>query len=57
MVCGEGEVEEWADEEGNDLDEPVMVVDGCLGLGADVIEVLEPTAVPGLRVDKYESIL
>ena len=55
VVFGLGEAEQDLDEEGNELDEPVFVVDGCLGLGADVGKVLEPTVVPGLRVDHYQS--
>ena len=55
VVFGRGEEEWYEDEEGNELDEPVMEVDGRLGLGADVGKVLEPTVVPGLRVDHDQS--
>ena len=41
------------DEEGNVLDEPVVVADGRLGWGADVDKVLAPTVVPGLQVDYH----
>ena len=51
MVFGTGAEEIWADDDGNELDEPLVEVDGRLGLGADVPEVLRPTVVPGLRVE------
>ena len=55
-VVGRGEVNQPFDEEGNELDEPVMEVDDLLGLGTDVDEVLEPTVVPGLRVGRHQSV-
>ena len=42
--------EEYEDEEGNLLDEPVIVADGRLGLGAEMKQALQPTVVPGIRV-------
>ena len=56
MVFGLGGEEQNEDEEGNELDEPVIEVDGRLGLGADVSEVLEPTVVPGLLADYHQSV-
>jgi alpha-tubulin suppressor-like RCC1 family protein len=35
---------------GEELDEPVFVVDGRLGLGAGVEEALTPTAIDGITV-------
>ena len=55
VVFGRGGVEQYEDEEGNELDEPVIQTDGCLGLGADVGKVLEPAVVPGLLVDQHQS--
>ena len=49
VVFGRGGSEQEHDEEGNWLDEPVFVVDGRLGLGAEVKEALRPTVVPGIR--------
>ena len=56
VVFGRGEVGHNEDEEGNELGELVMEADGCLGLGADVGNVLEATVVPGLRVDHHQSV-
>jgi hypothetical protein len=42
-----GDVQE-EDSDGEELDEPVVDVDGRLGLGAAVIEALTPTAIDGI---------
>ena len=49
VVFGNGGDLEEQDEEGNELDEPVFVAEGCLGLGAELGELLRPTVVPGIR--------
>ena len=49
IVFGQGGEIKYEDEEFNWLDEPVFVVDGRLGLGAEVKEVLRPTVVPDIR--------
>ena len=49
VVFGAGGTEEVEDEEGDELDEPVFVVDGRLGLGAEVGVALLPTVVPGIH--------
>ena len=38
------------DSDGEELDEPVFVVDGRLGLGVGVEEALTPTAIEGITV-------
>ena len=45
-----GECEE-EDSDDVELDEPVFVVDGRLGLGAGVEEALTPTAIDGITLD------
>ena len=50
MKFGKGAEDMYVDEEGNALAEPVIEeVDGRLGLGAEVGQVLRPTVVPGIR--------
>jgi hypothetical protein len=49
-----GDVEE-EDSDGEELDEPVVVVDGRLGLGAAVIEALTPTAIDGTTIGEGEE--
>ena len=49
-----GDVQE-EDSDGEELDEPVHVVDGRLGLGAAVIEALTPTAINGITMGEGEE--
>ena len=44
-----GEYQE-EDSDGEDLDEPVFVVSGQLGVGAELREVLTPTAIDGITM-------
>ena len=44
-----GELRE-EDDDGEELDEPIFVVDGRLGLGVGVEEALTPTAIDGITV-------
>jgi alpha-tubulin suppressor-like RCC1 family protein len=46
-----GDVQE-EDSDGEELEEPVVVVDGRLGLGAAVIEALTPTAIDGIVIGR-----
>ena len=51
--CNGDEQYAYSDEE--ELDEPVHVVDGRLGLGAAVIEALTPTAINGITIGEGEE--
>ena len=46
---GEGEDQEY-DSDGEELDEPIFVVSGALGLGAGVTEALTPTSIDGITM-------
>jgi alpha-tubulin suppressor-like RCC1 family protein len=46
-----GDVQE-EDSDGEELEEPVVIVDGLLGLGAAVIEALTPTAIDGIVIGR-----
>jgi alpha-tubulin suppressor-like RCC1 family protein len=49
-----GDVQE-EDSDGEELEEPVFVVDGQLGLGAVVIEALTPMAIDGIVIGEGEE--
>jgi alpha-tubulin suppressor-like RCC1 family protein len=48
---GNGE-DTFEDSDGEELEEPVVVLDGRLGLGAGVIEALTPTAIDGIVIGR-----
>jgi alpha-tubulin suppressor-like RCC1 family protein len=52
LVFGCNGEERDEDSDGEELDEPVFVVDGRLGLGAGVVEALTPTAIDGIVIGK-----
>ena len=52
LVFGCNGEERDEDSDGEELDEPVFVVDGRLGLGVGVEEVLTPTAVDGIVIGR-----
>ena len=45
----------YEDSDGEELDEPVFVVDGRLGLGAGVEEALTSTAIDGITMGEGEE--
>jgi alpha-tubulin suppressor-like RCC1 family protein len=50
LAFGNNGEEQEEDSDGEELDEPVFVVDGRLGLGAGVEEALTPTAIDGITM-------
>ena len=64
VTTGEGRVlafgsngdERELDSDGEWLDEPVFVVDGRLGLGVGVVEVLTPTAIDGITMSEGDEV-
>jgi hypothetical protein len=52
LAFGNNGYEVDQDSDGEELDEPVIVVDGRLGLGAGVEEALTPTAIDGIVIGR-----
>jgi alpha-tubulin suppressor-like RCC1 family protein len=52
LAFGSNGEEQEEDSDGEELEEPVVVVDGRLGLGAAVIEALAPTAIDGIVIGR-----
>jgi alpha-tubulin suppressor-like RCC1 family protein len=50
LAFGSNGEEQEEDSDGEELDEPVFVVDGRLGLGAGVVESLTPTTIDGITM-------
>ena len=55
LAFGSNGDEREEDSDGEELDEPVFVVDGRLGLGAGVAEALTPTAIDGITMCEEEK--
>ena len=55
LAFGSNGEEQYEDSDGEELDEPVVVLDGRLGLGAAVIEALTPTAINGITIGEGEE--
>jgi alpha-tubulin suppressor-like RCC1 family protein len=55
LAFGSNGEEQWEDSDGEELDEPVLVVNGRLGLGAGVIEALTPTAIDGITMGEEKE--
>jgi alpha-tubulin suppressor-like RCC1 family protein len=47
--------EQWEDSDGEELDDPVFVFDGRLGLGAEVGKALAPTLIDGITIGGGEE--
>jgi alpha-tubulin suppressor-like RCC1 family protein len=52
LAFGSNGDEQYEDSDGEELEEPVFVVSGALGLGAAVIEALTPTAIDGIVIGR-----
>jgi alpha-tubulin suppressor-like RCC1 family protein len=52
LAFGRNGTEDYEDSDGEELDEPVFVVDGRLGLGVGVAEALTPTAIDGIVIGR-----
>jgi alpha-tubulin suppressor-like RCC1 family protein len=52
LAFGSNGEEQEEDSDGEELEEPVVVVDGRLGLGAAVIEALTPMAIDGIVIGR-----
>ena len=55
LAFGSNGEERYEDSDGEDLDEPVIDVDGRLGLGAGVAEALIPTVIDGITMNRGEE--
>ena len=55
MAFGSNGIERYEDSDGEDLAEPVIVVDGQLGLGVGVVGALTPTAIDGITMNRGEE--
>jgi hypothetical protein len=55
LAFGRNGEEQWEDSDEEELDEPVIDVDGRLGLGAAVEEALTPTAIDGITMGEGEE--
>ena len=55
LAFGSNGDEREYDFDGEELDEPVFVVDGRLGLGAGVAEALTPTAIDGITMGEGQE--
>jgi alpha-tubulin suppressor-like RCC1 family protein len=55
LAFGSNGEEQEEDSDGEELEEPVLVVDGRLGLGAGVEESLTPTAIDGITMGAGEE--
>ena len=51
LAFGSNGDDNYEDSDGEELDEPVFVVDGRLGLGAGVEQALTPTTIDGITLD------
>ena len=52
LAFGRNGEDEDEDSDGEELDEPVFVVSGALGLGVGVEEALIPTAIDGIAISR-----
>ena len=55
LAFGSNGLDQYEDSDGEELDEPIFVADGRLGLGAGVEKALMPSVIDGITISKGEE--